>query len=394
MLLLPHEEQRNALRERLRLQRRDMAVILALRNVERNGHSCLPVEKIITAASGQLRKSRSVMGKDSCTAEDLTDMAQRGLLVPEEVNGVACYYIAELHAVEREVACCLRALASSPPPWSASSTDHRPAWVDDLNDFASLSAQQRDMAKELLASKMAILTGGPGTGKTTLLRCLVQALQNNGQRVLLCSPTGRASRRLSEATGKDASTVHKAVAVGAPAYADVVIVDEASVLDVRVLLRLLKQMPEHATLYFVGDADQLPPVGPSHVLQALLDTSLVPVHRLTEVHRQVRGGESGGKNPLASCLLLRRASPALTLPPFLLQATASDLVEIARRFNTGTFIKVPHHCHDLTSGSDFAFVSCSTDDRLDMIEQLVTKEVRVRRRRPLLLLLPCLAVPF
>jgi exodeoxyribonuclease V alpha subunit len=287
MLLLPTKEARNDLRERLRVQRRDMAAVLSLRAAESDGHSCLPAEKICSSATSLLRKNCKIMGRDACDIAHLTDMTARGLLVPEEVEGTECYYQSELYDVEREVARRLRAMALAPPPWKQSLEEQDPAWINELGDAAALSAQQREMATKLLQSKLAILTGGPGTGKTTLLRCVVNTLEANSQRILLCSPTGRASRRLSEATGRPTSTVHMATAMNLPASADVVIVDEASVLDVRVLVRLLQQMAPTAALYFVGDADQLPPVGPSHVLQALLDTNLVPVHRLSQVHRQV-----------------------------------------------------------------------------------------------------------
>ena len=158
-----------------------------------------------------------------------------------------------------------------------------------------LEASQREAVLGLLGAPAGILTGGPGTGKTTCLRVVIQALA--GQKVLLAAPTGRAARRMSEATGHPASTLHRLLAYNPrdaafhrnaeqPLTADLVIVDEVSMVDVLLLRALLEAVASPTRLLLVGDADQLPSVGPGQVLADLLNCARVPSHRLRHVFRQ------------------------------------------------------------------------------------------------------------
>jgi exodeoxyribonuclease V alpha subunit len=144
-----------------------------------------------------------------------------------------------------------------------------------------------------------IITGGPGTGKTTLVRAVLAAYRTMNARVCLAAPTGRAAKRLNEATGHPAATIHRLLEFSPhaggfqrheekPLNADLVVIDEASMLDGLLANHLVKAVPAHATLLFVGDVDQLPSVGPGNVLQDLIRSGVFPVVRLTEIFRQAR----------------------------------------------------------------------------------------------------------
>lgn len=148
-----------------------------------------------------------------------------------------------------------------------------------------------------LAHKAIVITGGPGTGKTTILRCIIQILEKKDIRIHLASPTGRAAKRMTEATGREAVTVHRLLEwspaqagfqrnARRPLETDLVVVDEASMLDIALMNSLLRAVPLMATLILVGDADQLPSVGPGTVLRDILESGRVPAVRLREIFRQ------------------------------------------------------------------------------------------------------------
>ena len=162
-----------------------------------------------------------------------------------------------------------------------------------------LAHMQKETIRKAITSKMLVLTGGPGTGKTTLVNCLIRILEREGQRILLASPTGRAAKRLSEVTGREAKTIHRLLEYSPteggfkrnednPLEADLVIIDEASMVDVLLMNNLLKAVPPRATLLLVGDVDQLPSVGPGNVLRDIIASERVETVRLTEIFRQAQ----------------------------------------------------------------------------------------------------------
>jgi len=164
---------------------------------------------------------------------------------------------------------------------------------------AALSRQQAEAVKLALTEKIVVLTGGPGVGKTTVTRAIVDLFESSGCTVLLASPTGRASKRLSEVTGRDAKTIHRLLEIDPVAWefrrneerpleCDVVIVDEASMLDIELMWALVRAVPDSGRLILVGDVDQLPSVGPGLVLRDLIASKGVPMARLTEIFRQDR----------------------------------------------------------------------------------------------------------
>jgi exodeoxyribonuclease V alpha subunit len=160
-----------------------------------------------------------------------------------------------------------------------------------------LAATQRDAVVRAMRHKVLVITGGPGVGKTTLVRGVLDVFASHGQRVALCAPTGRAAKRLTETTGREARTIHRLLEFDAalggfrrgtaqPLDVDLLVVDEASMVDVVLMYQLVRAVPPHACLVLVGDGDQLPSVGPGRVLGDVIASGVVPVVRLTEIFRQ------------------------------------------------------------------------------------------------------------
>jgi exodeoxyribonuclease V alpha subunit len=219
-----------------------------------------------------------------------------GALVESPVAGEACLFLAALYQAERATALKLKELASGSPPWSAIDADRALPWVE-AKLGVSLAPTQAQALRLAVARRVLVITGGPGVGKTTLLRAILRVLTAKGVRAALCAPTGRAAKRLSEVTGLEAKTIHRLLEVDPrtggfrrdarrPLECDLVVVDEASMIDVPLMHALSRAIPPRAALVLVGDVDQLPSVGPGQVLSDVITSGAVPVVRLTEVFRQ------------------------------------------------------------------------------------------------------------
>jgi exodeoxyribonuclease V alpha subunit len=240
-------------------------------------------------------------------AATLPVMAQAGQIAVEaDPTGAQVVYPGALYEAELFVAGALRALRAAPEDRLADFA--KVAWPKVLRyleaqdpDSRSLTERQQQAVRLALTERVVILTGGPGTGKTTTLRALIKLLQAKRHSVVLAAPTGRAAKRLTEATGAPARTIHRLLDLhpsptgdygrGTPLDADMVIVDEASMMDLQLAQALLGAVPPGAHLLLVGDPDQLPSVGPGQVLQDLLDSEAAPAVKLTTIFRQA---ESSG----------------------------------------------------------------------------------------------------
>ena len=212
-------------------------------------------------------------------------------LAEESLLYLKPFFLAEL-GVARQIA----ALARGPHPLPAVNVDAALTWAEQKMAIGFADSQKAAI-RAAVTRKLLVVTGGPGTGKTTIVRAILDVFQGKSLRVLLCAPTGRAAKRLTESTGREAKTIHRLLEFDPgingfrkgkenPLDTDLVVVDEVSMVDVVLMNRLLQAIPPYACVVLVGDVDQLPSVGAGAVLTDLIGSGVVPVARLTEVHRQ------------------------------------------------------------------------------------------------------------
>jgi exodeoxyribonuclease V alpha subunit len=228
------------------------------------------------------------------TALDL-ELHERNVIA-DRVGETACVFLAGLYRAERVIAEGLMRLANGTLPWPWIDPDKALPWVEKRIGLA-LAESQVAAIRLALMSKVLVMTGGPGVGKTTIVRAILRILAAKGAELLLCAPTGRAAKRMTEATGFEAKTIHRLLEVDPksggfkrgednPLDCNLLVVDEASMVDVMLMQALMKAVPQKAALLIVGDIDQLPSVGPGQVLADVISSGAVPVVRLTEVFRQ------------------------------------------------------------------------------------------------------------
>ena len=262
----------------------------ALSDAMDDGHCGLPVEELVALAAELV----DVPGELVRTALDL-ELAE-GTVVAAAVAGTDCVFLAGLYRAERVIAERFLRIADGQPPSPDIDTGKALSWVEQRTGL-SLAASQAEAVRLALTSKAMVITGGPGVGKTTLVNAILRILAAKGVSMVLCAPTGRAAKRLSEATGFEARTIHRLLETDPrhggfrrdgdnPLDCGLLVVDETSMVDVMLMQALLKAVPDTAALLVVGDVDQLPAVGPGQVLADIIASGAVPVVRLTEVFRQ------------------------------------------------------------------------------------------------------------
>lgn len=259
------------------------------------GHACLPEEELMKRAN-QLLTVEETLVKNG-----LTNLTLSHKLVMEQKEDHTAVYLAGFFLAESGSAQILRDLALDQSIKQFSNIQDKIRRFEKDNKMI-LAEQQREAVRQAMQYGVIVITGGPGTGKTTIINCMIELFTHEGLKVELAAPTGRAAKRMAEATHQEAKTIHRLLEYGYseehedafqrdednPIKADVVIIDEMSMVDVLLLYHLLKAIVKGTRLIMVGDVDQLPSVGPGNVLRDIIQSNVIPVIQLTEIFRQVQ----------------------------------------------------------------------------------------------------------
>ena len=262
----------------------------ALNEAMNDGHCALPLTELMPLAVTLLDVSETLLE----TALDLE--LKEGNVIADQIEDSSCIFLSGLYRAEQVICERIRKLSAGKIPWPEINADKALPWIE-KNTAMTLAESQTAAIRLALSSKVMVITGGPGVGKTTIVNSILCILSVKGVNLILCAPTGRAAKRMSEATGYEAKTIHRLLEFDPktggfkrgqekPIDCDLLVVDEASMVDVLLMQSLLKAVPDNGALLIVGDIDQLPSVGPGQVLADIISSQIVPVVRLTEVFRQ------------------------------------------------------------------------------------------------------------
>ena len=317
-----------------------------LQEIAAEGHCAAPWDTLVEAAVKLLEITAPII-EEAVHAE----VAEENL-VQEDIGGKLCLFLTPLHRAETGTATGMLRLLRGKPTWGTIVAEKAIPWVEGKTGL-TLSDSQRDALTLSLSSKVVVITGGPGVGKTTLVNSILHVIRAKNVEVLLCAPTGRAAKRLTESTGIEAKTIHRLLEFDPksngfkrgrenPLVADLVVIDESSMVDISLMNRLLAAIPDLAALMIVGDVDQLPSVGPGSVLADIIDSGRIPTVRLTEIFRQ---------------------------------AASSRIIVNAHRINKGE-MPLKAEGAELT---DFYFIPANTPEEIhDKLLQVVTERVPKR----------------
>ncbi|WP_299162286.1 ATP-dependent RecD-like DNA helicase, partial [Accumulibacter sp.] len=325
--------------------RAQAGISYALTEASGQGHCGLPYAELVPLAVKLLDIAESII--ETAIAQEVADE----VLLPDTVEGQACVFLAPLYYAEQSIAAQIQRLDAGGTTLPAFEADKAIPWVEQKLSI-QLADSQKEAIRLALSSKLLVITGGPGVGKTTLVKSILTIMTVKGVKPLLCAPTGRAAKRLSESTGLEAKTIHRLLEINPingqfkrnadnPLECDLLVADECSMIDVPLANQLLKAVATRTAMILVGDVDQLPSVGPGQFLTDLIDSGVVPVIRLTEVFRQ---------------------------------AATSRIVRSAHQINRGVFPSLP----EKGEASDFYLVAA---EEPEVIAQTVVDLVQTRLPR-------------
>jgi len=280
------------------LIRAEAGILYVLYQLSEEGHVYYPHEELI-------QKCREMLGVDrEIIVRALGSIALDGQIIVEDLKeemgrlrqNNKAVYLTRFHVCESGIAERLKALIHSPKAIRPIHPQKAIEWVQARLSI-TLAEKQAEAVRRAAESKVMVITGGPGTGKTTIIRAILKIFSKLGIGIMLAAPTGRAAKRMSEAAGREAKTIHRLLEYSIqkggfqrndqhPLDCQLLIVDEASMIDTILMYHLLKAVPLNATLLLVGDAHQLPSVGPGNVLRDIIASGAVPVVELNEIFRQ------------------------------------------------------------------------------------------------------------
>ncbi|MBI9075787.1 MAG: ATP-dependent RecD-like DNA helicase [Desulfatibacillum sp.] len=276
-------------------KRMEAGILHVLTRASGNGHFFVPKDELIPEAAGLLEQHVSDVDNALHTLWQ-TSRVIIDKIKDDPENPRDLVYLTPHYATEVGLARRMQAFLTVPLAMTKIRTEEA---LDRVHKrFAiRLSQEQLDVLEKIFDARISVITGGPGTGKTTLVRSVQLLFSAMGKNVLLVAPTGRAAKRLSEVTSRDAFTIHRALAYDFkanefhkneedPLDAEVIIVDEASMVDTFLMYHLIKAIPMNAVLILVGDVSQLPPVGPGNALRDIIESGQAPVFHLTKIFRQ------------------------------------------------------------------------------------------------------------
>ena len=269
-------------------------IIYVLKHNMNNGHTCLPLEKLISVVANYLGVNSELV------LENIEEMVNEKDLKIEEFGGVKFIFLVDLY--NSETYCALRInMMLNYPPQKVGDTEHKIKNVENALGI-EYSGSQKNAIVAAMNQGILVLTGGPGTGKTTTLKAIIEILKKEGEKVLIAAPTGRAAQRAAQVSGHEAQTIHKLLEARKDSFnntvfnkneknlldCDSLILDEASMIGLNLFESLLKALPLGVRLIIVGDPNQLPSVGAGNILGDLISCKRVPVVKLKEIFRQSR----------------------------------------------------------------------------------------------------------
>lgn len=273
-------------------------ILYVLQELADEGHVCFPFEPLVSKCGEILGIGRHVIVRAVGDA-----FLERRIIIEEinpepEYNESKAVYLAGYYVAEKSLAARLKALAGAPPSVRRIDPEKAIEWVQQKLSI-TLAEKQLEAIRSAAENKVMVITGGPGTGKTTIINAVLKIFSAAKARTMLAAPTGRAAKRMSEATGHEARTIHRMLEYSrrkggfqkdeeSPLDCDLLIIDEASMVDTLLMHYLLKAVPVAATLVLVGDVNQLPSVGAGNVLRDIIDSGIAPVVHLNEIFRQAR----------------------------------------------------------------------------------------------------------